>query len=416
MSSHTAAPEVRTPHPFALTVLYLPFGMTSGYVSVTLAYVLSHAGFSVEQIAGLVALQLLPQTWKFAWAPIVDTTLSARRWYLLGTIGAALGMLATAFVPARVEFLWLLGTLVFLSSVASSLLAMAIEVLMAHTTAPEQRGSAGGWSQAGNLGGAGLGGGLALWMSQHVAPWTAGSSLGLVALLCCFALLYYREPERARGEHLHYGQALLGVGRDVWSIARSRAGYLTLLLFIIPIGTGAASGLWSAVADDWQASADLVALVNGVLGGLISMAGCIIGGHLSNRMDRRTAYVCYGLLQAACAVAMGALLKTPTTFVVFTIGYAFFNGFVYAAYAAAVLDAIGQKSAATNWNLLASFANIPITYMTLVAGAAQTRWGSSGMLYAEAVLALAAALLFGAVALATRPRAAAAPAAGAHPG
>ena len=57
---------------------------------------------------------------------------------------------------------------------------------------------------------------------------------------------------------------------------------------------------------------------------------------------------------------MGLMLKTPTTFIVFTIVYAFFNGFVYAAYAAVVLDAIGRKSAATNWNLLASFANIPI--------------------------------------------------------
>lgn len=404
MSTRPAVDPERTTHPFALTLLYLPFGMSSGYVSVTLAYVLSHAGFTVEQVAGLVALSLLPQTWKFLWAPIVDTTLTAKRWYLIGAAGTAVGLLGTAFIPAQQSAFWWLGVLVFVSSVASTLLAMATEVLMAHATHESQRGIAGGWSQAGNLGGAGLGGGLALWMSQHLAPWTGGATLGVLTILCCYALTYYREPERRRTVHLHFLHSLAAVGRDVWSIARSRAGYLVLLLFVIPIGTGAASGLWSAVADDWHASADTVALVNGALGGVISMIGCIVGGRLSDTMDRRTSYVVFGLLQALCAVAMGALLKTPATFVVFTVLYAFLNGFVYAAYAAVVLDAIGTKSAATNWNLLASFANIPIMYMTLVEGQAQSRWGSSGMLYTEAALAAAAALLFTVAAVATRPR------------
>jgi MFS family permease len=394
----------RTTHPFALTLLYLPFGMAAGYVQVTLAYVLVHAGFSVEQVAGLVALSVLPQTWKFAWAPIVDTTLTAKRWYQIGALVTAAGLLGTAFIPALQSAYWWLGLLVFLTSIATTLLAMATEVLMAHFTHETQRGRAGGWSQAGNLGGVGLGGGLALWMSQHLAPWTGGAVLGAIALLCCGALRFYSEPDRSGAAHPHFLQSLSNVARDVWSIARSRAGYLTLLLFIIPIGTGAATGLWSAVADDWHTTADTVALVNGALGGLISMVGCIVGGKLSDSMDRRTAYVLYGLLQAACAVAMGFMLKTPTTFIVFTIVYAFFNGFVYASYAAVVLDAIGKKSAATNWNLLASFANIPITYMTLVEGQAQSRWGSSGMLYSEAALAVVAALLFTVVAVATRPR------------
>ena len=404
MTVHSAVETGRGPHPFALTLLYLPFGMANGYVQVTLAYVLVQAGFSVEQVAGLVALSVLPQTWKFVWAPLVDTTLTAKRWYQIGTLITAAGLLGTAFIPARQSAYWTLGLLVFLTSIATTLLAMATEVLMAHAIHETQRGRAGGWSQAGNLGGSGLGGGLALWMSQHLPPWSGGATLGVIALTCCFALKFYREPDRGRGEHRQIIESLATVGRDVWSMARSRAGYLTLLLFIIPISTGAASGLWSAVADDWHTGADTVALVNGVLGGLISMVGCVIGGRLSDSMDRRSSYAFFGLLQAACAAAMGAMLKTPTTFVVFTMIYALFNGFAYAAYSAVVLDAIGKKSAATNWNLLASFSNIPITYMTLVEGHAQSRWGSSGMLYSEAVLAVAAAVLFTVATVATRPR------------
>jgi MFS family permease len=404
MTARTLTEDAHPPHPFALALLYLPFGMPAGYVSVTLAYVLVHAGFSVEQVAELVAVSYLPQTWKFTWAPAVDTTWGAKRWYVIGAVVTAAGLLGTAFVPAEQRYFRELMLLVFLSSFASTLVAMATEVLMTQATPATDRGRAGGWSQAGNLGGGGLGGGLALWMSQHLAPWTGGTMLGFISLLCIGALRYYDESEALHARRLNLLKDLLRVSSDVWSIARSRVGYLTLLLFVIPIGTGAAGGLWSAVADDWHTSADTVALVNGALGGLIAMFGCLLGGRWSDSLDRRASYLLYGLFQAASAVAMATMTKTPTTFVAFTILYTFFNGFVYAAYAAVVLDAIGRKSPATNFNLLASVANIPIAYMTLVEGHAQSRWGSSGMLYTEAACALAAAICFVLVAVTTASR------------
>jgi PAT family beta-lactamase induction signal transducer AmpG len=48
--------------------------------------------------------------------------------------------------------------------------------------------------------------------------------------------------------------------KDLWQVARARAGFLALLICFLPIGSGAASNLWSAVADDWHASANTVAL------------------------------------------------------------------------------------------------------------------------------------------------------------
>src|SRR5258708_5460194 len=72
----------------------------------------------------------------------------------------------------------------------------------------------------------------------------------------------------------------------------------------LPIGTGAASGLWSAVADEWRASADTVALATGVASGLVSAGGCFLGGWLCDRMDRKTAYGLFGVLLAVCAAAM----------------------------------------------------------------------------------------------------------------
>jgi hypothetical protein len=73
-------------HPVLFLILLLPLGIASGYVTVTLAYLLSHAGVSIGAIAGLVALSLFPQTWKVLWAPIVDTTLTTKKWFLISAV------------------------------------------------------------------------------------------------------------------------------------------------------------------------------------------------------------------------------------------------------------------------------------------------------------------------------------------
>ncbi|MEP7353607.1 MAG: MFS transporter [Acidobacteriota bacterium] len=392
----THVPQTRSVHPVALTILYLPFGISGGYFTVTLAYLLAHAGVSVNQVAALVALTILPGTWKVLWAPIIDTTLTAKRWYILSAWATGLAILATAFVPARENSLWVLSALTLLVSTLSTVLGMATEILMTHSTAQDQRGRAGGWSQAGNLGGSGLGGGAGLWMAQHVAPWSAGVLLGLVCLLCCMALRWFQSPIRS-SEIVAYRDSLAAIGKDVLALVRSRVGFLTVVLLFLPLGTGAASGLWPAIADDWHATADTVALVNGALGGILSMVGCLIGGYLCDRMDRKTGYAVFGIVLAACAVGMGLAPRTPFTFIVFTSAYAFFLGFAYAAFTAVVLEIIGTRSAATQYNVLACLSNIPIAYMTTVDGLAQTKWGSSGMLYTEAALGVAAAVFFMAI-------------------
>jgi PAT family beta-lactamase induction signal transducer AmpG len=65
-------------HPIVFLFLIAPFGAMSGYLTVAVAYLLSQAGLSVEQIAEVIAVSYLPQTWKFLWAPIADTTLTRK--------------------------------------------------------------------------------------------------------------------------------------------------------------------------------------------------------------------------------------------------------------------------------------------------------------------------------------------------
>lgn len=391
-------------HPIVFLVLCTPFGATSGYVNVTLAYLLSHAGVSVSAIAGLIAINLVPQTWKVLWAPIVDTTLTSKRWYLSAAIVTAITLAAIGFFPASPSTLSVITFLVFCNSVAVSFLAMAAENLMAHATNIQEKGRAGGWYQAGNLGGAGIGGGAALWIAQHSAIfWLPGAAMAALFLACCLALLFVAEPEQGHRQ-LHYIHTVRDLALDVWHTAKSRAGFLALLICFLPIGCGAASGLWAAVAGDWHAGADTVALVNGVIGGVISAVASVIGGYLCDRMDRKFAYALFGVFLAAVALAMAAAARTQTMFVVFTLAYAFVQGLNYASFSAVVLEAIGRGAAATKYNLYASLSNMPIAYMTIIDGWGYSGWRANGLLAADALIGLLAVGFFAIVSVATRPR------------
>ena len=389
---------LRRTHPSVFLFLIVPFGAMGGYLSVAIGYQLTQAGVSVEDVAALVAASYIPQTWKFLWAPVADMTLSRKTWYLLAGLVSALGIFVTGAVPADAASLPLLYAAVLVSNVASTFLAMATESLMVYNTPPELQGRAGGWFQAGNLGGNGLGGGAGLWMAQTLPdPWMAGAVLAVACALCGAALWLVPEPPPLARTG-HYGRMLVAVLRDLWQVARSRVGILALLICFLPIGSGAATNLWAAVADDWHASANTVALATGVFSGIVSALGCLLGGYGSDRMDRKTAYALYGLLMAVCTVAMALSPRTETMYVVFTLVYAFIQGLTYAGFTAVVLETIGLGAAATKYNLYASLSNMPIAYMTLVDGWAHTRWGAAGLLNVEAAFGVVGIIVFIAVA------------------
>jgi hypothetical protein len=60
----TEAPLRELPPPL-YAFLYAPQGLTTGFVTVTLGYLLTHNGVSVAAVGAVVSLHFLPQTWKF---------------------------------------------------------------------------------------------------------------------------------------------------------------------------------------------------------------------------------------------------------------------------------------------------------------------------------------------------------------
>jgi len=418
--AHEADAHPHAAHPFLFLVLFIPFGAVPGFLTVALAYELKKKGIDTADIAIVVGLSYICLLLKWLWAPLVDTLLTRKTWYVGSTLACGLGLwLAGKAAMGTHPSLVAISAWLTISNFTSTLLAMAVESLMAATVPDDQRGRAGGWSMAGNLGGQGLGGGLSLWLieSGGLSSAASGAMLGLLCALCCAALLWVDDSRpllKVEGRvetagHKGVAASLRAIGTDLWELLRSRVGILALLICLLPIGSGAAQNLWSAIADEWHASADVVAFVTGAMSGLISAAGCLAGGWLCDRLDRKAAYCLSGFLLCVAAAGMALCPRTSNEYIFWTSAYAFVVGLCYAAYCAVVLEAIGKTAAATKFSFLSAVSNSPIMLMTFVDGWAQGKWGTNGMLWTEAATGIVGLVAFATVAGATK-RAAATPA------
>ena len=384
------------PHPVVWTILYFPFGALGGFVGVALTFLATRHGLSIGEGATLGAASLLSQWLKWSWAPIVDVTLTPKRWYVISTVISALGVLAMSALPLSVETLpWML-VIIASASLVNSIVGMAIEAILAATTPVEQQGRVSAWFQAGNLGGNGIGGGLGLLLLQWLpSPWMAGALLGASFLACTGALAFvpdiggHRRIDGVRG-------AVRSVWGDLKALAATKGGVLAAVLCFLPVGTGAAQGVLTQadVAKYWGASDTEVALLQGVLAGVVTAAGCFVGGWLSDRMQPRNAYAAIGIGLAAVALGMAVTPPSVGAYVVWSLTYSLGVGLAYAAFTAVVLNAIGAGSAATKYNLYASLANFPIWWLGLVLAGAAQQWGAPSMLLLEAALGVVGVVIF----------------------
>lgn len=409
-------------HPAAYAVLIVPFGAISGYVTVAMAFLCTRHQLSVQDGALLIASGMFPNVWKFLWAPVADTTLTRKKWYVLSVVLCAFGITAMSAIPMDKKNLLLLQATIFATNFFATFLAMSVEGIMAHATPPQNRGRVGGWFQAGNLGGTGLGGGAGLWVATNIPsaaepqPWMSGAALGLAFLAGSLALFVVPEV-KAEGRTGSLPMAIVGVAGDMWRTIKSRAGMLCALLCLLPMNSGTATNVLNqaSVAAQWGADERTVALVNGVLNGILSVVGCLVAGEICSRISSRVVYAGVGVLLAGVAVAMALAPQTQANFVIFSLIYIFVVSMSYTAFTGFVLDTIGKGAAATKYNAFASLSNTPIMYMGLVLAWAHSLWGEHGMLYTDAAAGVLGLCVLGIGAFLLAPRSGAATAAAATP-
>ena len=388
-------PRPSPPPIFAVTIL--PFAAAIGYMTIAAPYWLATRGVSLALIGAISGTCLAPHAFKFLWAPLLDLGARRRTWYVVTTLLTAVLLVVLALLPSPERHLGLFTALAFLANVFGTTACAAADGLMAITTAPERKGRAAAWRMAGNVGGTNVLGAFVLWVSKRSSVPFAGVALAAITAAAAPAALFIHEPRpiaTARTGSLARaaGQSLAAIGRDLWSTVRSREGWTGIVICAVPVGAGALTNIFSAMAPEYGAGEDLVAAVNGFWGGVVGAAGSFLGGWITDRMNRRLAYALSGLIIAGCAAAMLVAPMTVLTFTWGTLAYNFATGISFATLAALVLEMVGHSvAAATKYTLFIAVANLAGSYVTALDGwASELRHaGARGSLAADAVLTLA---------------------------
>src|SRR3954470_19579419 len=313
-------------------------GVTQGFVTVTLGYVCARNGFTEAAIAAMIGLRLLPETWRLFFGPVLDLSLNPRLWYLISALCAAFLVALFAMIPLQPENAALLSLLALGVGIFANICIVAQAASIAVTTGMDVRGRIAGWAQAGNLGGVGLGGGLGLWLATHFGMDMAALAISACCFVCAWPMLVIRTPRPGRA--LPFFHVARGLGRSVIELGSTRTGMLTILAVTLPMGLGSFLGLLSSISGDWHAGADLTAATTGVLAGLASVPGCLIGGYLCDRAPPQVVLACSGLVCALGEVAMALGARTPVAFVAFTLLNNFLLGIAWAAVAAVIFVAL----------------------------------------------------------------------------
>jgi MFS family permease len=386
--------SLRTP---LWAVVTLPFGLTVGFATVAVPFVLRERGLPMTLIATVSQVASLPHVIKPFWSPLLDSGPRRRSWFFASVGLAALGLAATALIPPSltasigpVPLLWVYTAALFVAQAAVATSGSAVLAMMALTVPNAQRGAASGWQTAGNLAGTAVGGALIAWMIAHLAPSTTAITLAAICAVAAIpAAFVHEEPPPRRSVSLLARDLL----REVWRTIRSREGWTGMVICLSPVGAGALTNLFSALAKDYapnDAGAErLVIVVAGLLGGIVNIVGALLGGVLADRMNRRLAYALCGALSGVIAIAMLAAPASPAAFTVGCLAYQLANGLCYAVFYSFILELVGSRESATTVTtqlaLFIGASNFAATYVTWLDGFGYDRgralapdWASAG--------------------------------------
>lgn len=184
-------------NPFLIFFLVFPGGISQGFVTVALPYLLTHQGFSVAETAGIIAIGVSANLFRFLWGPVVDISLSLKKWYWIGLFACIATLLLLCYATFGVKGVVLLSVIAFVSQVAATFTLLPVNGFMAHCIEDSKKGIASGWYQAGSLAGVGFGGGVGLFLSTHYSVLFAGLVLGAASIVFAFSILLINDIQHS---------------------------------------------------------------------------------------------------------------------------------------------------------------------------------------------------------------------------
>lgn len=376
-----------------MTALYVAQGIPYGFVTVTFAAYLAHHGGSEGDVGDLAAIALLPWSFKWLWAPLVDrfshSKMGRRRPFI---IGAQLMLVASSatlvFIPDPESHLDLIKAVVFTANVFASLQDVSVDALAVDLLPESERGFANGLMYGGSYLGTMFGGAvlstLLGWYGLQIALAAQAIALGAIMLL---PLLLREKPgdklfslaARARPP----GAARSNLLKNLFEAFRRRSPLLSAVLAVaILLGSQTLTAILTVLLMKklgWKQE-DYGQMMGG-LPLLLGLAGSVVGGWLADRVGHKkmVAIASAGLGLVFLGFGLGAAWWGDDTFIyAYVCGQELFLGTLSAALFALLMGVAWPAVAASQFTAFMALLNLGRSLGGKLAGPLTEQLGTAG--------------------------------------
>ena len=373
---------MRAAPPLAFFFLHLCTAWPIGVVGLALGNALVRAGVSVHRVATVIAATSLAFTLEFVWAPLVDSALTRRVWFVVGSIVMSLCLAAMFVTPWTTDAVPILIILAFASCSGAAISAVAVKGIMAYDVPAAQLGAASGFYTAGGTAAKAAGGAGTLWLLTHFPGRAAAGCFSVGAAVLAAGAITLAAPARS-APVIELGTKLVGALRELWTFVRTRKGLLSVLLCVVSFGNGTEAALIGAIAREWSVTPDQLATF-ALVGAAANIAGATAAGWLANRMGAWRVYVLQGWAMIGAMLVFAFAPRTPVVFFAVELPYRALATGCYATLLAIVMTSIGRGAASTKAAVLWSLTNLAFFYPTLIEGVVHDHAGTRAMLLSDA--------------------------------
>jgi len=406
----------------AFFFLYVTEGIPLGFAATAVATQLRRQGVGPAEIGAFVASLYLPWAFKWAFGPFIDVfrsrRLGHRRAWILGTqIMMAATLLVLVLVPLP-QGLWLFTLILLVHNSFGAMQDVAIDALACNTLREDERGLANGLMFAGAAIGSTVGGSGVLFLTGWFGFQSSFVFVAL-AILAVTGFVVLPMKEALAADAMAATGSLRAAGAEMKKFAvdsfrsfiGSRGAFSGVFFALLPAGAMSLGlALQSNLAVELGFSdADVASL--SLWSQLISAAGMVIGGLLSDKLGRRrTLFVYLAGMSPPVLYLMWVLQqhgyvmpRTPgshavepalvTALWITSLWYSVFQGLMYGTRSAIFMDVTNPKVAATQFTAYMAMMNLAIAMAATWQGLAVEAWGYPLTLLVDALTGLLCLLL-----------------------
>lgn len=390
MSGHVEPLSKRPRRVWLMGLANVTYGYLFAVPLVTVPQQLAARGMPEPEIANIGAMVMAVSLATFALAPVLDTSMSRRRW------SVTLGLLATVLTLAVLRLPTssaLLTPGLAVMALTTSLYNAAIGGWLGAALPKNCDETVGTWFGIGNALGFSLGAMSQFWLLTHLpTPLGALAVAGIGVLTLPILLALPRPLADRKAMRETFGT----LARDVAHLARRGPVLRIALLLAMPCAAFTLTNAFGGLGGDFHASASVVGAANGMGQMVASLLGALAIRLVMTRMRAPLLLLLVGSLGAAFTLMLLPLPHTAPVYVLAVLGECAAQTSAQVVQNAIIFRSIAPDDplASSQFGLLQSALIVPYAYMQALDGYGyHLAGGVAGSLLMDAGVSLAACAL-----------------------